>query len=465
METIIVIVFVIGYLAITLEHSLKIDKLIPALVMMAISWALISLGIDSFPNWFDSAKHTLLENFGAFGHEEKMHLMEETLLHHLGKTAEILVFLLGAMTIVEIIDYFDGFSTIKGYVKTKNKTRILWIFSFLAFILSAIIDNLTATIVLISILQKIVKDRNVRLWYASLIIIAANAGGAWSPIGDVTTTMLWIGKKVTTGHLIGYLLLPSLVCMLIPSFIASFLPVFKGELDTDTNEIEKPKSKYSSIMLYLGLSAIVSVPVFKTVTHLPPYVGMMLALGVVAIFAEIYSSSKFSLTEYNTVEESDAHAHHSPVHASLSRIEMPSILFFLGILMAVAALESLGILFGFANSLKETMPMLGTELHHTGVSDLVIILLGVGSAVIDNVPLVAASLGMFSEPMDNELWHFIAYSAGTGGSMLIIGSAAGVVAMGMEKIDFFWYLRKISWLALVGFLAGTAVFFFTRTLF
>ncbi len=465
METIIILVFVFGYLAITLEHSLKIDKLIPALVMMAISWALISLGIDSFPQWFDSAKHSLLENFGAFGHEEKMHLMEETLLHHLGKTAEILVFLLGAMTIVEIIDYFDGFATIKGYVKTKNKVKILWIFSFLAFILSAIIDNLTATIVLISILQKIVKDRNVRLWYASLIIIAANAGGAWSPIGDVTTTMLWIGKKVTTGHLIGYLFLPSLVCMVIPSFIASFLPVFKGNLDTDVDAVEKPKSKYSSIMLYLGLSAIVSVPIFKTLTHLPPYVGMMLALGVVAIFAEIYSSKKFSLTEYNSVEESDAHAHHSPVHTSLSRIEMPSILFFLGILMAVAALESLGILFGFANTLKESMPMLGTELHHSGVSDLVIILLGVGSAVIDNVPLVAASLGMFSEPIDNELWHFIAYSAGTGGSMLIIGSAAGVVAMGMEKIDFFWYLRKIAWLALIGFLAGTAVFFFTRTLF
>jgi Na+/H+ antiporter NhaD/arsenite permease-like protein len=465
METIIILVFVFGYLAITLEHTLKIDKLIPALVMMAISWALISLGIDSFPNWFDSAKHTLLENFGALAHEEKMHLLEETLLHHLGKTAEILVFLLGAMTIVEIIDYFDGFSTIKGYVKTKSKVKILWIFSFLAFILSAIIDNLTATIVLISILQKIVKERNVRLWYASLIIIAANAGGAWSPIGDVTTTMLWIGKKVTTGHLIGYLFLPSLICMVLPSFIASFLPIFKGELDTETDAVEKPKSKFSSVMLYLGLSAIISVPVFKTITHLPPYVGMMLALGIVAIFAELYSSTKFSLTEYTTVEESDAHAHHSPVHASLSRIEMPSILFFLGILLAVAALESLGILFGFANSLQETMPMLGTELHHAGVSDLVIILLGVGSAVIDNVPLVAASLGMFSEPMDNELWHFIAYSAGTGGSMLIIGSAAGVVAMGMEKIDFFWYLRKISWLALVGFLAGTAVFFFTRTLF
>ena len=464
METIIILVFVFGYLAITLEHSLKIDKLIPALVMMAISWALISLGIDSFPQWFDSAKHTLLENFGALAHEDKMHLMEETLLHHLGKTAEILVFLLGAMTIVEIIDYFDGFSTIKGFIKTKSKVKILWIFSFLAFILSAIIDNLTATIVLISILQKIVKDRNARIWYASLIIIAANAGGAWSPIGDVTTTMLWIGKKVTTGHLIGYLFLPSLVCMVIPSFIASFLPAFKGNLDNDIETIEKPKSRFSSTMLYLGLAAIVSVPVFKTVTHLPPYVGMMLALGVVAIFAEIYSSTKFSMSSYDT-KESDEHAHHSPVHASLSKIEMPSILFFLGILMAVAALESLGILFGFATSLKENMPMLGTELHHSGVSDLVVLLLGVGSAVIDNVPLVAASLGMFSEPIDNELWHFIAYSAGTGGSMLIIGSAAGVVAMGMEKIDFFWYLRKISWLALIGFLAGALVFFYTRTLF
>ena len=206
------------------------------------------------------------------------------------------------------------------------------------------------------------------------------------------------------------------------------------------------------------------MPIFKTITHLPPYVGMMLALGVVAIFAELYSSSKFSLAQFDSAE-SDAHAHHSPVHASLSKIELPSILFFLGILMAVAALESLGILFEFATALKEGMPMLGTELHHTGVSDLVILLLGVASAVIDNVPLVAASLGMFSEPMDNELWHFVAYSAGTGGSMLIIGSAAGVVAMGMEKIDFFWYLKKISWLALIGFLAGAVTFMFTRTIF
>ncbi|WP_452597050.1 sodium:proton antiporter NhaD [Pontimicrobium sp. MEBiC01747] len=462
METVIILVFVFGYLAITLEHNIKIDKLIPALVMMAISWALISLGIDSFTQWFDSANHGLVEGYTALDHDSKMHLMEETLLHHLGKTAEILVFLLGAMTIVEIIDYFDGFSTIKSFIRTKKKSKILWIFCALAFVLSAIIDNLTATIVLISILQKIVKDRSVRIWYAGLIIIAANAGGAFSPIGDVTTTMLWIGDKVSTGHLFGYLFLPSLLCMIVPATIASFLPAFKGELEVEETE-DKPKSRFSGTMLYLGLGAIIFVPIFKVVTHLPPYVGMMLSLGVVAIFAEIYSSSKFSLTEVEG--ESDAHAHHSPVHHSLSKIELPSILFFLGILMAVAALESLGTLFGFASTLKTGIPMIGTEMAGTQVSDLVVILLGIGSAVIDNVPLVAASLGMFTEPLDDQLWHFIAYSAGTGGSMLIIGSAAGVVAMGMEKIDFFWYLKKISWLALTGFLAGALGFLLTRTLF
>ncbi|WP_157206946.1 sodium:proton antiporter NhaD [Mariniflexile maritimum] len=465
MEAAVILVFVMGYLAITLEHNLKVDKLIPALIMMAICWALIALGIESFPNWFDSSKHALIEGFGDFQPEQKLHLMEETLLHHLGKTAEILVFLLGAMTIVEIIDYFDGFSTIKDFVKTKNKVKILWIFSILAFSLSAIIDNLTATIVLISILQKIVKDRDVRLYYAGLIIIAANAGGAFSPIGDVTTTMLWIGNKVTTGHLMGYLFLPSFLCMAVPAFIASFLPIFKGDLEIEVIE-EKKKSKFSGTMLYLGLGAIVFVPIFKMVTHLPPYVGMMLSLGVVAIFAEMYSSSKFSMTDYNESEQSHTSSHHSPVHHSLSKIELPSILFFLGILMAVAALESLGTLFGFAESLQTTMPMLGTEIHAgEGVSDLVVLLLGLGSAVIDNVPLVAASLGMFHEATDNELWHFIAFSAGTGGSMLIIGSAAGVVAMGMEKIDFFWYLKKISWLATIGFLVGSAAFMVTRTLF
>ena len=460
METLLVVIFVVGYLAITLEHNLKIDKLIPALAMMAVMWALMSFGIDGFSSWFDSSEHALMEGFGAFDHAEKLELLEETLLHHLGKTSEILVFLLGAMTIVEIIDYFDGFATIKTYVKTRSKKKILWIFSFLAFVLSAIIDNLTATIVLISILQKIIRDRDTRLWYAGLIIIAANAGGAWSPIGDVTTTMLWIGKKVTTANLIEHLLLPSMLCMVVPSLIASFLPVFKGKIDVEDEE--PSKSKFGATMLYLGLGAIIFVPIFKTITHLPPYVGMMLSLAVVSTFAEIYSSSKFSIS--NVDEESDAASHHSPVHSALTKIELPSILFFLGILMAVAALESLGMLFNFAEGLKQGMPLMGTEMSSSHVSDLVILLLGVGSAVIDNVPLVAASLGMFSEPMNDQLWHFIAYSAGTGGSMLIIGSAAGVVAMGMEKIDFFWYLRKIALLALIGFLAGAVSFILIRPL-
>ncbi len=468
MESAIIAVFVLGYLAITLEHNLKIDKLIPALAMMAICWAFIAFGIEDFQNWFDSGAHALVDGDGGFGQlakPEKMHLMEEGLLHHLGKTAEILVFLLGAMTIVEIIDYFNGFATIKNFIKTRSKKRVLWIFAFLAFILSAIIDNLTATIVLISILQKIISDRNIRIWYAGLIIIAANAGGAWSPIGDVTTTMLWIGDKVSTGKLFGYLFVPSLLCMVVPTFIASFLKPFQGDLPQEEGVEEEKTHRFGPTMLYLGLSAIVFVPVFKVVTHLPPYVGMMLSLSVVAIFAEIYSNSKFTMAAVGANESHDGTIHHSPVHHSLSKIELPSILFFLGILMAVAALESLGLLFGFADWLKTATPQLGTEMHQGGVSDLVVMALGVGSAVIDNVPLVAASLGMFTEPLDHELWHFIAFAAGTGGSMLIIGSAAGVVAMGMEKIDFFWYLKKISWLAFIGFVVGSAVFMIMRTLF
>ena len=464
MESVIIIVFVLGYLAITLEHNLKLDKLIPALIMMAVCWALVALGVDNFTQWFDSSQHGLVDGFASMVHEDKMHLVEETLLHHLGKTAEILVFLLGAMTIVEIIDYFDGFATIKGYVNFKSKKKLLWMFCILAFVLSAIIDNLTATIVLISILQKIVKKREDRIWFAGLIIIAANAGGAFSPIGDVTTTMLWIGDKVSTGMLFTYLFIPSLVCMVVPAFLATFLPAFKGDIEFDENEAEKPKNQHSARMLYLGLGAILFVPVFKTVTHLPPYVGMMLSLAIVATFAEIYSKAKFSVSTLDggEADADSSGAHHSPIHSALSKIEMPSILFFLGILMAVAALESLGILFNFAESLKQGIPLMGSELAGTGVSDLVVILLGIGSAIIDNVPLVAASLGMFSEGLDDPLWHFIAFSAGTGGSMLIIGSAAGVVAMGMEKIDFFWYFKKISWLALAGFLVGSAAFVVLR---
>jgi Na+/H+ antiporter NhaD/arsenite permease-like protein len=448
METIIIIVFLAGYLAITLEHNLKIDKLIPALAMMAILWALIAL---THMPVFDV--NTTLKEL------EPTHI-DEILLHHLGKTAEILVFLLGAMTIVEIIDYFDGFATIKGYIRTKKKGKLLWLFSILAFILSAIIDNLTATIVLVTILQKVIRDRELRLWFAGMIIIAANAGGAWSPIGDVTTTMLWIANKVSAWQLIEHVFIPSVVCMVVPVLFALRYKVFKGEIEGDLEDEEKPKSPYGATMLYLGLGSIVFVPFFKTITHLPPYVGMMLSLAIVATFAEIYSNAKFSISTVNFDEEDGSH--HSPVHSSLSKIELPSILFFLGILLAVAALESLGMLFHFAEALDKTMPMLGTESMNETVSDLVVLILGVGSAVIDNVPLVAASMGMFSVPVDDPVWHFIAYSAGTGGSMLIIGSAAGVVAMGMEKIDFFWYFKKIAWLALLGFLGGSVCFILIR---
>lgn len=451
METIIIIVFLVGYLAITLEHNLKIDKLIPALAMMAILWALIAL-----------AHLPVFEVNTDLKQLEASHI-DEMLLHHLGKTAEILVFLLGAMTIVEIIDYFDGFATIKGYIRTKKKSKLLWLFSILAFILSAIIDNLTATIVLVTILQKVIKERDVRLWFAGMIIIAANAGGAWSPIGDVTTTMLWIGDKVTAMELIKNVLIPSIVCMVIPVLVALRYKAFKGEIESDVLTEEPKKSPHGATMLYLGLGSIVFVPFFKTITHLPPYVGMMLSLAVVATFAEIYTSAKFSISNVDGAESHEG-SMHSAVHASLSKIELPSILFFLGILLAVAALESLGMLFHFAGSLESTMPFLGTEAVNGSVSDLVIIILGIGSAVIDNVPLVAASMGMFSIPTDDSVWHFIAYSAGTGGSMLIIGSAAGVVAMGMEKIDFFWYFKKIAWLAFVGFIAGAGTFMLLRNL-
>ncbi len=441
MEIILISIFALGYLFITLEHSLKIDKLIPALGMMALLWALISL--SHLP---------VFEVNTALKELEPTHI-DEVLLHHLGKTAEILIFLLGAMTIVEIIDYFNGFFTIKSFIKTTSKKGLLYIFAFLAFILSAIIDNLTATIVLITILQKVVKDRNTRLWFAGLIVICANAGGAWSPIGDVTTTMLWIGKKVSTVKLISYLLIPSIVCAIVPVIAATFLPAFKGNISNQDKDDSSAPDRRGAMMLYLGLSAIIFVPVFKVVTNLPPYVGMMLSLAVVATFAEILSKSKINITSIDEIHDEDSS--HSPVHKSLSKIELPSILFFLGILMAVAALESLGMLFEFAGLLNDTIPN----------TDIVVMLLGIGSAVIDNVPLVAASMGMFSELIDDPLWHFIAFSAGTGGSMLIIGSAAGVVAMGMERIDFFWYLKKIAWLAAIGFLSGSFTFILIRNFF
>ena len=459
MEPIILTIFILGYFAITIEHSLKVDKLVPALLMMALAWACVAIGIDDFENWFDSANHEMVKGFSNLpmdshhGSASKMGWLESTLLHHFGKTCEILIFLVGAMTIVEIIDHFNGFSTIKRFIKTNKKRSLLWIMCILAFILSAIIDNLTATIVLVTILRKLVPENKDRIWFAGLIIIAANAGGAWSPIGDVTTTMLWMGKKVSTIELIKLLIVPSLFCMIVPTIIASFLSPFKGNFEAPPSQGED--NNRGPLMLYLGLSLIVFVPIFKTLTHLPPYVGMMLSLSIVALVAEIISSRQFSITGIEGQLEKQENAHHnSPTFGALSKIEMPSILFFLGILMTVAALESLGLIFNFGKDVQETIPI-----------DLFVMLLGVGSAVIDNVPLVAASMGMFTLEMDNATWHFIAYAAGTGGSMLIIGSAAGVVAMGMEKISFFWYLKKIGWLALIGYLTGAGVFLLTQQYF
>ncbi|WP_107039624.1 sodium:proton antiporter NhaD [Brumimicrobium mesophilum] len=459
MELFIVFVFILGYLGITLEHSLKVDKLVPSLLMMAFAWAGVSLGLDDFTMWFDSAGHQLLDITGM-GNDERMHLMEETLLHHFGKTSEILIFLIGAMTIVEIIDHFHGFSAIKGFIKTNKKRTLLWIVAFLAFVLSAIIDNLTATIVLITILRKLLSNSEDRIWFAGLIVICANAGGAWSPIGDVTTTMLWMGNKVTALKLMEFLLIPSLICMIIPTLIASFMKPFQGNFELP--EEDGVTNSKASMMLYLGLAMIVFVPIFKTIFHLPPYVGMMLSLGVVALFAETISVRQFKMTYVGNVNngknsdkiaEKPAEHHESPTFRALTKIEMPSILFFLGILMTVAALESLGLVFNFGQSVQNSM-------H----DDVFVMLLGAGSAVIDNVPLVAASMGMFNAPIDDHIWQFIAYSAGTGGSMLIIGSAAGVVAMGMEKISFFWYLKNISWLALIGYLGGAGFYLLERAL-
>lgn len=450
MLTGIILCFILGYLTIVFEHPLKLDKTVPALIMASLCWALLALGFNNEQlAVVDTHEHvfSLMPELGM-DHHEAEEGFTNTLLHHLGKTAEILVFLIGAMTIVEIIDLHRGFDILKSYVKTKNRTRLLWIVGVLGFILSAIIDNLTATIVLVTLLRKLIPDRTDRLWYVSLIVIAANAGGAWSPIGDVTTTMLWIGDRVTTLGLIENLVLPSIVCFVVPFLIASMTSTFKGTLKDDGDDMESSPLLSSTTMLYLGLGGIIFVPIFKTITHLPPYLGMMLSLGIVWLVSE-YIRPEHELTEEKK--------HHYSAHRALAKIEMGSILFFLGILMAVAALESL-VVNPMAEDPVGTLRYLAEILDSYFPQDVVVMLLGVASAIIDNVPLVAASMGMYSEPVDSKLWHFIAYAAGTGGSMLIIGSAAGVAAMGMERIDFIWYLRKISWLAAIGFLAGAGVY-------
>lgn len=446
MLTGIVLCFILGYLTIVFEHPLRLDKSVPALLMGSICWALISLG-----------------HLHVVDHHHEVADLSDVLLHHLGKTAEILFFLIGAMTIVELVDLHKGFAVITNRIQTRSKKSMLILISILAFFLSATLDNLASTIVLVSLLRRLVPNKEERLWFVSMAVIGANAGGAWSPIGDVTTTMLWIGEKVSTLGLITRLVIPSIVCIAVPVAVAFFIKPFQGDITPPSDydhkkNMSEEKLLSSRTMLLVGIGGLIFVPIFKSVTHLPPYMGMMLSLGVVWLVSE-YIHPEEDFTEERK--------HLYSAHKALSRIELSSIIFFLGILMAVAALESVavagahgetGFLMNLADKLRTAIPN----------QDVVVIILGFLSAIIDNVPLVAASMGMYPMDvfqMDDKLWHFIAYSAGTGGSMLIIGSAAGVAAMGMERIDFIWYLRNVSWLALIGFLAGAGAFILMNPIF
>ncbi len=414
----ITIIFIIGYLAIAFEHPIKINKTASALLVGTICWTVYALsGTES-------------------------HAIQESLSHHLAAIAEILFFLLGAMTIVELIDAHQGFKIITDQISSKKSVTLLWTIGLLAFFLSAALDNLTTAIVMVSLLRKIISDADQRKFFAGIIIIAANAGGAWSPIGDVTTTMLWIGGQISATNIMQSLFIPSLISLIIPLLYLSY--TMRGQI-IDNQPIEdsdfvETTSKERNIMFFVGLGTLLFVPIFKTITHLPPYMGMMLGLGVVWVVGEILHSKK---------DEEDR----KPFTAShaLSKIDSSSILFFLGILLAISCLESTGLLQSLAETMNDAI----------GNQDLIILLIGLASAVVDNVPLVAATMGMYdlnSFPTDHRIWEFLAYCAGTGGSILIIGSAAGVAVMGMEKIDFLWYLKRISLLALLGYFAGAGIY-------
>ena len=418
MLTVIIVVFIIGYAAIVLEHPLKINKAATALITGVLCWTVFALFADDK----QSIAHLLTSN--------------------LGEVAGILFFLMGAMTIVELIDAHDGFEIITSRIRTTSKKKLVWIIGFITFFLSAVLDNLTSTIVLISLLRIIVPDKKDRLLFAGLVIIAANAGGAWSPIGDVTTTMLWIGGQITVGSIIINTILPSLVCFLIPAFIISMQ--VKGNAER-TDEKERNTSftntsRERNTIFCVGVGSLLFVPVFKTVTHLPPYMGVLLGLGVMWVITEIIHSEK------DKAEKGLLSVNHA-----LRKIDTPSILFFLGILLSIAALQATGILSNLAVAMNNSI----------GNIKIITLLIGLLSAIVDNVPLVAAAQGMYGleqYPAGHFFWEFLAYCAGTGGSCLIIGSAAGVAAMGLEKIEFFWYMKKIGWLALLGYLAGAATF-------
>lgn len=419
MVTLIIAVFVIGYLAITLEHSLHINKAATALITGVLCWTLYIVSTDN------------------------NHAVNESLVEHLGSISEILFFLLGAMTIVELIDTHDGFEVITNLIRTTNKVKLMWILCSITFFLSAILDNLTTAIVMVSLVRKIIKDKELRLLFCGLIVISANSGGAWSPIGDVTTTMLWIGGQVTTLQIMKQVILPSIVSMVVPLALVSFR--LKGELElmqAHQANSQKPSAsdRERNIVFFSGVGILLCVPMFKTITHLPPYMGMLLGLGIIWVVTELMHKKK-------TDEEKGFYS----VMNAIRKVDTPSILFFLGILISVAALESLGVLHHAAEALDE----------HLGNKTLIVSIIGLLSSIVDNVPLVAASMGMYSLeqfPVDDSFWHFMAYCAGTGGSILIIGSAAGVAAMGIEKIEFFWYLKKIAWLAFIGYIAGIGMF-------
>ena len=410
-------IFIIGYLAIAFEHQIKLNKAASALITGVLCWTIYILN-DADHN---AAHHALLE--------------------HMGEISGILFFLLGAMTIVELIDAHDGFEPISASIRSTNKFTLLTVIAFLAFFLSAVLDNLTTTIVMISLTSKLVKEEKDKLIFASLIVIAANAGGAWSPIGDVTTTMLWIGGQVTSLAIIKSIFIPSIVAVVIPLLALGFSLKGRVEPIKRNKEIETRSTKNErNLVLIIGLLSLLFVPVFKTWTGLPPFMGMLFSLGVMWLITEIIHSGK------DTMDKDSL-----SVNFAIRKIDTPSILFFLGILISVAALQSAG-------TLKEMADYLNQQI---GDQKLIVVVLGGLSAIIDNVPLVAATQGMYSLsefPTDHPFWLFLAYCSGTGGSMLIIGSAAGVAAMGLTKIEFFWYLKKVSLWALLGYLAGAAVY-------
>lgn len=415
MYEIIALVFIIGYLLIVFEHKIRIDKAVTALLTGIVLWTLIATDATT-----------------------RVQLQETDLAHVLGEISAILFFLLGAMTIVELVDLHHGFKIIAQWIGTKNKFVLLVLICFISFFLSAILDNLTTTIVMISILRKILTDPEDRLWFASFIVIAANSGGAWSPIGDITTTMLWIDHKVSSIHLIQNLILPSLLSILVPLILISKQQRFRETLQVEFKKEELHVS--SKFYLLLGTGLLIMVPVFKTLTNLPPYMGMMGALGIIWLVSEIHHPYMFPVIEPSKKPT---------VQRALSRIEIPSILFFFGILLAISALETVGQLEHLGDYLSS----------HFQDPAIIAFILGILSAMIDNVPLVAGAMAMYDYPIDDIFWHQLAFAAGTGGSILIIGSAAGVAAMGLEKINYIWYLKRISILALIGYLAGWGYFF------